>query len=45
MTRSYEAYEDQGGTLYIFALEAYRPVWAASWGMPDRCESCGAPLD
>lgn len=31
MTRSYEAYEDQGGMLYVFALEDYRPVWAATY--------------
>ena len=24
-------YEDQGGTLYIFALNGYRPVWAATY--------------
>ena len=33
MTRSYEAYEDQGGTLYIFAFEGEcpRPIWAATY--------------
>lgn len=31
MTRSYEAYEDQGGTLYIFALDDYIPVWSATY--------------
>ena len=31
MTRSYEMYEDQGGTLYIFALDDYRPMWAATY--------------
>lgn len=32
MTRSYEAYEDERGEIFIFALEDYRPIWASDYG-------------